>query len=184
VAGDRSRQKLLEFLDYLGNKGLMSAGTIAARKSAVSKILGILSEDEAADVTKLDLDHIMARFQNLEGQNYTPGSLNTYLSRLRSTIDDFDTYLKNPLAFKPNVQNRERRGAKQDAKKEGRNISDVPQHTPHQSPGLSSVMPSVNLLPIPIRQDITVYVQGIPFDLTESEASKIANVIRAMAMLS
>ena len=183
MAGARSREKLHEFLDYLGNKGLVPAGTVATRKSAATKILGILSDDEASDVTKLDLDHVMTRFQNLEGQNYTPGSLNTYLSRLRSAIEDFDTYLKNPLAFKPNIQNRDRRSTKQEAKKDLRSAPETPQQT-HPSPSPSTVMPSDNLLPIPIRQDITIYVQGIPFDLTENEATKIANVIRAMAMPS
>jgi hypothetical protein len=40
---------------------------------------------------------------------------------------------------------------------------------------------SNSILPIPIRADTTVFVQGLPFDLTEAEAAKIANVIRAMA---
>ncbi len=38
-----------------------------------------------------------------------------------------------------------------------------------------------SILPIPIRPDVTVFVQGLPYDLTEAEANKIANVIRAMA---
>jgi hypothetical protein len=38
-----------------------------------------------------------------------------------------------------------------------------------------------SILPVPIRADLTVYVQGLPFDLTEAEAKKIATVIQAMA---
>ncbi|HEY0281864.1 MAG TPA: site-specific integrase, partial [Rhizomicrobium sp.] len=171
MADDRSRQKLMEFLEYLANKGLMAENTVAARKSAVSKILGILSESEAVDVTQLDLDQVMVRFQNLEGKNYTPGSMNTYLSRLRSAIDDFRTYLQNPLAFKPSVQAREKR-AKPEAQKEG----PVPSEVIHSSvtPSKSPVMPSDSILPIRIRQDTTVYIQGIPYDLTDAEATKIA----------
>jgi hypothetical protein len=178
MANERSRQALFEFLDYLGTKGLIPSNTVAARKSAASKILGILEDGEAADVTKLDLDEVMRRFQNLQGQNYTPASLNSYLSRLRSTVEDFKTYLNNPLAFKPNGQTREKRG-KYEPKKEGSGVSEAPHTASAQSK--PPVMPSVSILPIQIRLDTTVYVQGIPLDLTEAEAAKIANVIRAMA---
>ena len=37
------------------------------------------------------------------------------------------------------------------------------------------------ILPVRIREDLTVFIQGIPHDLTETEATKIANVVRAMA---
>ena len=37
------------------------------------------------------------------------------------------------------------------------------------------------VLPIKIRPDYTVWVQGIPHDLTEPEAARIATVIMAMA---
>jgi hypothetical protein len=37
-------------------------------------------------------------------------------------------------------------------------------------------------LPIPLRADLTVHVQGLPFE-TPAEAKKIAAVIQAMAMV-
>jgi len=180
MAGERSRDKLLEFLDYLGDKGLMAKATVSARKAAASKVLGILSTEEAADVTVLNLDDVMARFHNLEGKGYTPGSLSTYLSRVRSAVEDFESYLGNPLGFRPNVQSREKR--KIEPKKEP-----LGRTTPSGMPSAERVAPaaplSSSILPIPIRSDATVYIQGLPFDLTESEANKIANVVRAMAML-
>jgi len=36
------------------------------------------------------------------------------------------------------------------------------------------------VIPIKIRKDVTVFIQGIPFDLSEKEAVKIANVILAL----
>jgi hypothetical protein len=38
-----------------------------------------------------------------------------------------------------------------------------------------------SILPIPIRADLTIYIQGLPYDLTPTEAKKIASVIQAMA---
>jgi hypothetical protein len=181
MAGDRSRQKLMEFLDYLGNKGLVAGATVATRKAAASKVLSILSEEEAADVTSLDLDEVMSRFQNLEGKNYTPGSLNTYLSRLRSSVDDFSTYLENPLGFKPSIQGREKR-PRQEGKKESVASTQSGSTPPSEkSSQRATTLPSPSIFPIPIRSDVTIYVQGIPYDLTDGEAAKIANIIRAMA---
>jgi len=151
----------------------MAKPTAANRKAAVSKVLGVLPSSEAADVTTLDLDDVMRRFTNLEGRGYTPGSLTTYLSRLKSAVDDFKLYLENPMGFRPNVQQRERR--KVESRKE-------PSPTEINVPNRPSLeMQISNALSIPIRMDVTVSIQGLPYDLTESEAAKIANVIRAMA---
>lgn len=178
---DRSREALFEFLDYLANKGLMAKATVASRKASAGKVLGVLSEEEAQDVIAVDLNDVMTRFQNLEGKKYTPGSLNTYQSRTKSALDDFKSYLQNPMGFRPSAQSRDRkpRGENKSADKtQGRE----PQKTAVEHPASrQSMPPSASILPIPIRADVTVHVQGLPYDLTESEANKIANVIRAMA---
>ncbi len=41
-----------------------------------------------------------------------------------------------------------------------------------------------DILPIQIRPDVVVRIAGIPYDLTEAEAAKIAAVITAMAQPS
>lgn len=179
----RSRASAIEFLDYLGQKGLMAAGTVSARKAAVGKVLGILDDEEAKDVTGLDIDAIMLRFSNLQGRDYTPQSLATYKSRVKAALDDFANYVENPLAFKPGVQPRARKasGPKSSSETPRIKTEDQPQLQPrHVQPATLGPMAS-SILPIPIRADLTVMVQGLPFDLTESEARKIAAVVQAMA---
>jgi len=175
----RTKQDFLKFLDWLGDKGLMPKNTVAARKAAVSKVLSILSDEEAHDVTKLNLDEVMRRFNNLEGNRYTPGSLTTYLSRVRSALDDFAVYLDNPLGFRPSAQTRVRRTTEP--------RKDAPPHIPvqnHTNEAPTGIRVAANALSIPIRPDTTIVVQGLPYDLSETEAAKIANVIRAMALPS
>ena len=104
----RSREAFVAFLDYLADKGLMEKNTALSRKAAVSRVLGILHEDESSDVTAIDVDDLIARFGRLHGKDFTPQSLNTYKSRLRSALDDFRSYLANPLAFRPALRNRTR----------------------------------------------------------------------------
>jgi hypothetical protein len=119
----------------------------------------------------LDLDTVMRRFTNLEGRAYTPGSLTTYFSRLRSALDDFKLYLDKPLNFRPGVQPREPR--KSEARKE------TPSAAPTGNAGTISP-PTPNTLSIPIRPNTMIVIHGLPYDLNEAEAAKIANVIRAM----
>jgi len=178
MSGERSRQALLAFLDYLAAKGLMAKATVAARKAAVTQVLGILPEDEASDVISLDIDHVMQRFTNLQKQKYTPGSLAAYRSRVKAAMEDFRNYLDNPLAFKPGVQPREKRPG--EAKR--LSVSQPSSPTQVDIARSSVVAPLTNtIIPIQIRADTTVYVQGLPYDLTEGEANKIANVVRAMS---
>lgn len=180
---DRSRDAALKFMDYLANKGLMALATARARKAALSKVLSVLDDDEAADVTKIDIEHVMVRFSNLEGQGYTPQSLLTYKSRAKSALEDFESYLDNPLGFRPSVNKRAPRTitSKQDTQAATKGSGPSYDTEPQKSkPSQDFVNPTI--LPIPIRADVTVRVQGLPFDLTPQEAGKIAAVIKAMAM--
>ncbi len=181
--GKRSREAAVEFLEYLAQKGLMAPATARARKAAVNTILGILDGQEAQDVTSINLDDVMNRFANLQGKEYNPASLRTYKSRVRSALDDFASYVENPLAFKPSLQSRERKPnpVKTSSSAAGDVSDDTVADVSRPSvPVIAGPMAS-SILPIPIRADLTIYIQGLPYDLTPTEAKKIASVIQAMA---
>ncbi len=181
--GGYSRQALLDFLDYLGNKGLVKAATVSSRKAAVNTLLSILSEEEAADLKGLDVDALLNRFSNLNGGKFKPESLRVYKSRLNSTLEDFENYKKNPLSFKPQVSARDR-----SARNTARDRAE-------QRPGAETRAGTADALitesftsrveeivfPIPIRKGVIVKVAGIPTDLTPEEATKIGNVILALS---
>ncbi len=177
----KSREALMSFLDYLGKKGLMAPNTASARKAAVNTVLGILDASEAADVSVIDLDSVMSRFSNLQGKDFTPGSMKTYKSRIRAAIDDFVSYTDNPMAFKPKLKTRVPNGG--NSKKP--NFATVAAQSVTSESRLGSTTVSAfttaSILPIPIRSELTIQVQGLPFDLTSAEAKKISNVILAMA---
>ena len=183
VDGKKSREAAVAFLEYLAQKGLMAPATARARKAAVNTVLGILDGHEAQDVTLINLDDVMNRFANLQGKEYNPASLRTYKSRVRSALDDFASYMENPLAFKPSLQSRERKPnpVKTSSSAAG-NVSDdtVADVLRPSVPVIAGPMAS-SILPIPIRADLTIYIQGLPYDLTAIDAKKIASVIQAMA---
>jgi hypothetical protein len=184
MSNGRSTADLLKFLDYLAEKGLMPAATAASRKASANKMLAVLSDDESRDVTLIDMDDVALRFHNKNGQQYTPGSIQTYKSRVGSAIDDFRAYLENPLGFRTSSKARQRpRISKEkvpdvnsagESKSSLRDLSLVPQSAP------SPVAP-MNILPVGLRPGLTVQIAGLPFDLSKAEAQKLANIILAHA---
>jgi hypothetical protein len=176
----RSREALADFHDYLADKGLMEKNTAQSRKAAVTRVLGILDEIEAADVTNLDIEDVMSRFQRLHPRDYAPASLMSYKSRLKAALDDFLSYLSNPLAFRPSVQSRVRGRGRSGKGEQGDHGGARHERRAEPARGVALPAGAGLIVPIPIRPDLTVHVQGIPFDLTESEARKIAAVVTAM----
>lgn len=178
---DRSINGLMDFLDWTAEKGVMAKNTVAGRKAAAGKVLGVLEPEELSDVTAVDLDSAMIRFVNLQGKSYNTSSLNVYKSRTNAAINDFERYLSDPLAFKPQPSKLDRKAGAAPKKKP---------HTKPSEPGnqtkiaelISPPSQTANVFPIQIRESLVVRIQGLPFDLTKAEAERIANVIKAMAM--
>lgn len=181
MSDSRSRDAVLEFLDYCKGKGLLKPATAESRKAAVNQVLGILSEEEARDVARIDLDSVMSRFQNLHSKKYTPDSLRTYKARVKNSLFDFLRFRENPMDFKPTaaVPSKRSSKAKQQSKPEPR-TDEAPRQPPTWANSTAGFL-STSTLPIPIREDLTVLIHGLPFDLSPGEAQKIANVVLALA---
>jgi len=174
---DHSVKALVDFLEYASNKGLLNKSTANAKRIAVERIFEVAEESERADVTQIDLSSLMHRFMNLAGSGFKPDSLSTYQSRVRSSIDEFVAWKANPMGFKPTKRGTMVKSGRANAK---------PDQPPEQPKAQQNHNPSAavgtNSLPIPVRSDLTVIIQGLPFDLTKAEANKIAKVVMAMAM--
>jgi hypothetical protein len=167
---DYSKTALMKFFVYLSSKGLVNQNTVAARKAAANKMLSVLDEAESVDLRKINIEQVATQFFNLHGKDFTPDSMTTYKSRLKSGIEDFIKYTTNPASFKPEGS-RPRAQRKPD--------SEVKTHVTPPTPDLGFTDESV--FPIPIRQGLVVKLIGLPPDLSKKEAQKIANVVMAFA---
>lgn len=175
MTGNRTLADLLSFLDWMADKGLAPANTISSRKASSNKVLSSLGPEEIADVTQVDVEDAVRRFSVKHGQRYSTESLQSYRSRLRTALDDFKAYKENPVGFRP-VGRAPIRNNGEKAKRpipKSRPVEQESQQVtaPRSHPG--------NVVPIPIRSDVTVQIGNLPFDLTVEEARKIANVILA-----
>lgn len=181
MSDSRSPEAVMEFLDYCKSKGLLKPKTAESRKAAVNQVLGILSEDEATDVAEIDLDSVMHRFHNLYPNRYTPDSLRTYKARVKNSIYDFLRFRENPMDFKPTAPLSSKSPLKRPPTK--RPPASADNHRPQTvvATGSTQTFLSASTLPIPIRENLTILIHGLPFDLSQAEARKIANVILALA---
>ncbi|TYL86778.1 hypothetical protein [Bradyrhizobium cytisi] len=179
-APNTSQSDLIAFLDYLADKGLMNATTASSRKGAVKTLFSVLDPTETADVTTLKIDEVAMRFANKRGADFKPDSVKVYKSRVIGAIEDFKKYRADPLNFKVSLTPKATSGKGDKASPAKEPAQDTSNPQAHQ-PIEPFVSPSEIVFPIPIRPNTIVRIVGLPSDLTPQEASRIANVIQALA---
>ena len=178
---------LHEFLDYVSDKGLIKQNTARNWRNAASRIFGILEDSEQGDVRNIDIDAVCQRYANLKGKEVTPSSLQTYRSRLKSAVSDFIKYTDAPMSYRPGINQRSsrKRAEKEPQTPENPNKTDRIENESIQSNQVAQTTTRVEStypIPIPLREDLIVQVIGVPFDLTENEAEKIARVVKALGV--
>ena len=172
---DFSEAAFHEFLRQGAITGITKPATARSRKLAAEQLLNQLKPHERVDLRVLDVDELCLRFHMLEGSTIRPESLQLYNERLSSGLKDFISWTSNPTTFesiegeKPEsviVAARDTEGEAQ-AREE---LTLDPPRSPH------------DIFPVPLREDLIVYLQNIPLNMTQAEARKIAAVVQALAL--
>lgn len=101
-----SRESLISFLDFVAEKGLMKRDTAISYKKACNIILKILGEDEATDLSKINLESVITRHRNLAAGKISPSALKNYELRTRAAVNNFIEYVKNPSSWRPTIKQR------------------------------------------------------------------------------
>ncbi len=176
MTANYSADELLAFLDHAAEKGLMPAATATALQVASRTVFAILTDQERADVRKLDLDAVTRRFENKRARDFTPGSLKTYGSRVRRAVAQFITWRDDPGNFRPKTRStaamRTRRQA-QEIEHSGEDLTDSAR-TPPSAPGSYQTA-------FPLRPGTVVSFLNIPEDLTPAEAKRLSDFITMLA---
>ena len=172
---DYSQAAFLKFLRHGAVTGLMGPATARSRKLAAEQLLVQLKSEERRDLRLLDVDELCSRFHKLQGSTIRPENLQLYNERLSNGLKDFISWTDDPVNFnsvegeKPEsvlVAARDTPGQAQ-AREE---LALNPPRSPHE------------IFPVPLREDLVVYLQNIPLDMTKAEARKIAAVVDALAV--
>jgi hypothetical protein len=179
---DYSRTSLLEFLDYLGDKGLQNKNTVASSKGAANSMLSILDDTEATDLRQVDLDVVATRFANLKGSKYPPTTLQVYRARTGKAIQDFLRYKDNPVSFRIGSGSPKSKSsgpeAKTKTKPQGTGIDRDDRQRTDNLPDRAVIL----TVPVALRPGCIMQLSGVPADLSHAEATKISNIVLAMAM--
>lgn len=177
---DYSLAAFMSFMDYLSEKHILNKNTAQSRKAAANKVFAVLDDAEASDLRQLDMEMVYRRFENKEGRSYKPETLQVYRSRLGTALADFLSHAENPGQFKPKVRTASsgRPAPAKMGKKTG--VASVREEAiaqvavKHQGSALS--------IPVPLRDGVTVMISGVPADLSEAEAARLAAIMKAYAM--
>ena len=172
---DYSQQAFLEFLRQGAVTGITKPATARSRKLAAEHLLVQLKSHERIDLRLLDVDELCSRFHKIQGSTIRPETIQLYNERLTAALQDFLSWTSDPAGFqsiegeKPAailVADRDTPGQAQ-AREE---LALDPPRSPH------------DIFPVPLREDLVVYIQNVPLDMTRAEARKIAAVVTALAV--
>lgn len=174
----RTVEGLLAYCDWLAEKGYATGAQIDPWKTAVNKVFDTVEGEGygALDLSTLDLDDYLSRFQTLAGRQYKAESIVTYGRRLRNAIDAQVHYLETgrPPTFKRGGSRPKHDGATTEAtqKKSART---------KQSGATPSPTPYAGLVefPFPLRNGQMAQLR-LPARLEKSDADRLAVFLRAL----
>jgi hypothetical protein len=183
---------LVEFLEYVSDKGLMNPSTAKAYRAAVREVLSAVEGDEwpSFDLQTADVDDLLHRFQVKAGMRYTPRSLSTYRSRFRSGVSMYLTYMEDPGGWRPPrpqspkvtaTLGSPRRTRPTDTPEPVPTDATIKVHSIGPAPGGPHDMVSY---PFPIRREdgVVMATLTLPTDLTMKEAERISAHLKTLAI--
>ena len=168
--GDYSEGAFHAFMRESAVSGLVKPSTARSRKLAAEQLLVELRSHERTDLRLVDVDELCTRFHKLQDSTIRPESLDVYRSRLKDALADFISWTDDPGAFRPHESevSATRKSLKRDTPGEAlarEQLTLNPPRSPH------------DIFPVPLREDLVVYIQNVPLDMTPGEAEKIVAVM-------
>lgn len=146
----------VEHWNWAVEKGLMNKNTAAGLHAACRQVLNIEDGWEELDVSQIDVETFLTRFQNLKGKKFRPKSLDQYKRRFRQALNLYLQYVHDPSGWKPKNSDRP-------APRKGNGNGDA-------EPELrAAVAPKIITTPIPAEAGLVDY----PYPLREGRIARL-----------
>lgn len=168
--------RLLDFLREAPAQGVLNPAVARSRANAIEQLFPELTEDERADLRRIDVERLAARMHKIQGSTIRPEVLTLYKERVHEALQDYFAWLQNPSGFASNSGHTLRRGVRQGFA-QGANEEEV---KALEDIALATSERRRDMLSLPLREGVTVYVTNLPLDLSRDEAERIAGVVRAL----
>lgn len=188
MQNDHSLEDLLDFLSHAGERGLMPAATAQALAVATRNVFSVLDEAERSNLPLDDLDAVIRRFNNKRARDFNPASLKEYGRRVRRAAEMYQQWKSDPANF--TVKTRATNTSRNKEKVNGRSANtgqpsngqeNVELAAPAAANPVAAASVSGYQTAFPVRAGHVVVVANIPFDLSQSEAERLAQFIRLLA---
>ena len=166
-----SKEGLLNFLKEAAVTGIMNPGVARSRKTAAENLLDHVTAEERINLRQLDVDELCSRIHKLEDSSIREEAMNLYNRRLKSALDDYFAYIDSPETFSSTGSN--------SAPKTSVQSRDLAEQRALESIALHHAGTQDDIIPIALREDLIIYIQGLPLNLTAQEAKKIITVVSA-----
>lgn len=172
-----SMEDLLAFLEHAGERGLIPAATAQALAVASRNVFGILSDQEKKDLSQIDIDSAIKRFNNKRARDFNPSSLKEYGRRVHRALEMFLKWREDPSNFR--VRTRSTSSArKKERGQEGPAATESDQSFPDFQ---GASRPGTYQSAIPVRPGLVITLANVPYDLTKGEAERLATFVRMLA---
>lgn len=180
---DLSYGSLNKFLEVSKLKSYYNNNTAGGYSSAVNKILGELPEAELSDVSIVDLDQAIRRFDNKSPGTLSSESMRAYKNRLVRIIEDFVSYQRDPINFRIRGANKTNTAPKEKKQTNGKpkNIT-IAKNSPIESPEAdipSSFKEERMTMHYPLRPELMVQLV-LPKDLKLAEAKRLSAFLKTL----
>lgn len=168
---------LLQFLRQAGTEGLMNPAAARARHKAVEQLAAELTDAERSDIRRIDVDALARRFHKLEGSSIRTETLEIYRRRFASALESYLSWLADPAGFIKPRRERARAFMRGDEAQ----AALTAERLEAERIALEATENPSNIVPVPLRDGLVVYVANLPLDLSDDEAERVAKVVRAYA---
>ncbi len=147
--------ELMNFLSKAGKSGLLKYNTARTRRTAIKRIFSVENNWQDIIIDDQDLERYLNKFIEAMKGDMSQDSFKTYFSRVKHSIADYQGWLNHGDQYFLADKNM------------------LPEH---------KVKAFDLKIPIAIREDVIVTIEGIPNNLTKHEAELITKVISAYAI--
>ena len=174
-----SMEDLLDFLDHAGDRGLIPAATARALAVASRNVFGVLSDEERRDLSAQDIDAVVKRFNNKRARDFNPSSLKEYGRRVSRAVELFLSWREDPANFsvKTRATGNSRRKEKPSAESPMAHDSYEGDQQFVRAQNAESYQTA-----LPVRPGVIITLSNVPHDLSKSEAERLAEFVKMLAV--
>jgi hypothetical protein len=177
---ETSARALIDHWTWAAEKGLMNRNTAGGLRSACNRVLEALGDDwEQTNISELDVEETLLRFQNLKKKDFLPQVLEEYKQRFRKAVRSYLEYLANPGGWKPSAQENSTAAQRSSRASKGRSTptQEPPAQAAHRH-GENEVE-----YPFPLRSGVMARLV-LPKDLTRDDVNRLSAFMSMLVFAS